>query len=75
MYHYYCIMRPAAPGTVPRPSEVVNFKHFSERRYVAEIDRMAWGWVEYETPLTPMEISEYELISEPREDEDDGDMG
>lgn len=70
-YRYYCIMRPAAPGTVPRPSEVVNFKHFSERRYVAEIDRMAWGWVEYETPLTPMEISEYELISEPREDDSD----
>ena len=39
------------------------------RGYVPEIDMMAWGWVEYAEPLTPMEISEYDLISAPREDE------
>ena len=68
-YRYYCIMRPPMLGGLPTKRIIINSQVFDERRYVSEIDRMAWGWVEYETPLTPMEISEYELISAPREDD------
>ena len=67
MYRYYCIMLPVTPGTVQRPSGMWHYKHFTERQYVPEIDRMAWGWVDYAEPLTQMEISDYELIAEPVE--------
>lgn len=69
MYRYYCIMRPPAPGAIPRLRIFSNFEAFTERRYIPEIDRMAWGWLEYEYPLTLAEVYEYELISAPREDE------
>lgn len=67
MNRYYCIMRPPAPGAIPTGAHKIVI--YDERMYVPEIDRMAWGWVEYAEPLTPAEISEYELISAPREDE------
>lgn len=67
MYRYYCIMRPPMLGGLPYGRVLMEAEGFGERRYVPEIDRMAWGWVEYAEPLTPMEISEYELISAPRE--------
>ena len=69
MYRYYCIMRPPAPGAIPRLRIFSDFKAFDERRYVPEIDRMAWGWVEYMEELTMQEIADYELIMQPREDE------
>lgn len=70
MYRYYCILRPPMPGAVP----YIEGNHwegrtFTERRYIHEIERMAWGWWEYENPLTPAEIADYELIAAPREDE------
>lgn len=71
-YCYYCIARPVSPGAVPRMSKIVAFDHFIQRQYVPEIDRMAWGWVAYSEPLTPAEISNYELISAPREVECNG---
>lgn len=69
MHRYYCVMRPPAPGAIPRSRKMGNFEAFTERRYIPEIDRMAWGWVEYMYPLTPAEIADYELISAPKEDE------
>lgn len=66
-YRYYCIMRPPAPGTIP--AGVREVEDYGERRYIPEIDRMAWGWVEYDRELTHAEIRGYELIRAPREDE------
>ena len=66
MYRYYCIMRPPAPGAIPRGAALTNA--YEERQYIPEIDRMAWGWVEYMNPLTPAEIADYELMAEPNED-------
>lgn len=69
-YKYYCIMRPPMPGGIPKGAfEVCAFR---ERRYVPEIDRMAWGYVKYTHRLCYAEIREYELISAPMEDEIDG---
>lgn len=66
-YRYYCPTRPPTPGVLPVGRTLVNIGAFGTRRYVAEIDRMVWGWVEYTEPLTPAEVSEYELVSAPLE--------
>lgn len=63
---YFCVMRPPTPGAIP--AGACNICCYEDRRYVPEIDRMAWGWVEYRETLTPEEISDFELVSEPRED-------
>lgn len=64
---YYCIMCSPAPGAIPAGAREVE--DYGERRYIPEIDCMAWGWVEYDNPLTPQEIANYELIASPRKDE------
>jgi len=69
MPKYYCIMRPPMIGGIPNSKMLVDSRAFEERRYIPEIDRMAWGWIEYEHELTHEEIVEYELIMKPREDE------
>ncbi|MBP3406738.1 MAG: hypothetical protein J6N18_11595 [Kiritimatiellae bacterium] len=66
MHRYYATQRPPTPGAIP--AGAWNICCYEERRYVPEIDRMAWGWVEYRETLTPEEISDFELVSEPRED-------
>lgn len=68
MPKYYCIMRPPMIGGIPNSKLLVDAKAFTERRYVPEIDRMAWGWIEYEEELTLEEVADYELIMKPRED-------
>lgn len=72
LYKYYCLMRPPMIGGLPIDTAlIVEAEVFEERRYVPEIDRMAWGWVVYNRPLTPKDIADYELISAPREGVDE----
>ncbi len=61
---YYSTQRPPAPGAYPRPAEnkVLEVKGFCSRVYTRAIDRPAWGYVEYEKPLSPSDISSYELV-------------
>ena len=66
LYRYYCIMRPPMLGGIPHGG-LWEVQVFSERRYNPEIDRMVWGWVEYERELTLQEVADYELIMHPRE--------
>ncbi len=66
LYAYYCLMRPPAPGAVPTRG-LVEMESFDRRYYVEIVDRMAWGWVGYDRPLSPSEVDEYELISVPRD--------
>ena len=61
---YYSILRPVAPGTYPKypankPTEIVNFP---DRTYVEEIDRNAWGFLEYPELLPAHDLDEYDLI-------------
>lgn len=67
MYRYYCIMRPPMIGGLPCVKNIQNVTGFDERRYISEIDRMAWGWVEYDRELSYEEIHAYELIAHPRD--------
>lgn len=71
MYRYYLITRPKTLGDMPSGANVRAVELFPERRYIPEIDRMAWGYVDCETRLTPMEVSEYELFSAPLEEENE----
>ena len=66
-YRYYCKTRPPMIGGIPQGGILIDAAMFDERQYVPEIDGMAWGWVEYDHPLTAAEIADYELTSAPRE--------
>ena len=66
-YRYYCINHPPAQETVPKFNELVDQCAFDTRCYVPKIDRMAWGWVEYERELTPAGVARCGLIMQPRE--------
>lgn len=67
-YRYYCRMRPPMLDTILIGGvKIVAIVTFDERRYVPEIDCMAWGWIECDRPLSPKEVANYGLISAPRE--------
>lgn len=67
MNRYYCTHQLPEPGTIP--GGALHIHCYDERRYISQIDRMAWGIVAYGRELAPSEISAYRLISEPRPDE------
>lgn len=70
MYRYYCTKQPKGLCAVPYIEDAhMDGETFREARYIPEIDCMAWGWVEYDTPLTPAVIAQFKLIAAPREDE------
>jgi hypothetical protein len=58
-YRYYLLYRGRGPGC--QPNGFVAAQDFDHKQYVDEIGRWAFGWVEYDWPLTEKEISEYEL--------------
>lgn len=64
MYRYYVTQREPSPGAVPNSKEnpITDTGIFMYRKYIEEIDRNAWGWVEYKKPLTDREFNEYELV-------------
>lgn len=61
---YYSIYRPISPGTFPRYKEnaVIDIHNFDRRQRVKRINREAWGWVEYESPIPAKDAESYELI-------------
>ena len=61
MKRYYSIMRPVSIGTYPRngAEEIVNFDN---RTFCPEINREAWGYIEYSRELSEEEAADYELI-------------
>ena len=72
VFRYYSILRPLMLGSIPIPRKegqsittIVNFEN--GRTYCPEIDRPAWGYVEYTSPLEPKEISDYELVQGPED--------
>lgn len=64
MYRYYSTQRPVMPGTYPAEKKVSEIVNFSERKYVTNISREAWGWIEFEELLTEKEEKDYELVRE-----------
>ena len=61
---YFSTERPVSIGTYPKPqgNRVDAIVNFNEPIFVAEIGRSAWGYIEYEHPLTAEQAAAYELI-------------
>lgn len=58
---YYSTQRPVAPGTFPKRGAVA-IVNFDSREYVDEINREAWGYVEYDHELSNDLAESYELV-------------
>lgn len=61
---YYSILRPIVPGSFPEPdgNSILEIENFDKRVYIMEVQREAWGYIEYEKEL-PVEVAdEYELV-------------
>ena len=59
---YYSIRRPILPGGYPEKELVEKIVNFDTRIYCQEIDRLAWGYVEYKKELTQDQADAYELV-------------
>lgn len=61
---YYSTLRPVGIGTFPKPTgnKVLSIENFDSRIYVPEINREAWGYIEYEKPLSNEDADNYDLI-------------
>lgn len=73
MYRYYSTLRPLGLGTAPiltenNPTKIANF---DERKFVSEIGREAWGYVEYPKPLEDAELKAYDLVGTGRQEDKD----
>lgn len=61
---YYSILRPIVPGSFPEPdgNSILEIENFDKRVYIMDVQREAWGYIEYEKEL-PVEVAaEYELV-------------
>lgn len=63
IFRYYLTQRPPAPGAFPKPEDakVLGLECFAEKRSVPMLHSQAWGYVDYDAPLTEKQISQYEL--------------
>lgn len=63
-YRYYSTHRPLDIGTFPKPqgNKVLNIQNFDERTFCKEIVREAWGYIEYELPISPVLLENFELM-------------
>lgn len=58
VYRYYTLYRPPMPGAIPRRGLVRVYSY----DYKQSFDGVgAWGFAEYDRPLTAQEINDYEL--------------
>lgn len=64
-YRYYSLLRPVSIGTYPKPegNNLLDIHNYSERTKIEGLPRGAWGWLEYEKPLTTKEMLDYDLFS------------
>ncbi len=67
---YYSTQRPVMPGSFPKPdyAEILEIHNFDHRKYVEEISREAWGWIEYNKPLTNFDMNSHELVALPEKE-------
>ena len=61
-HKYYSTMRPIGIGTYPTGARVTNIVNFHERKYVPEIGREAWGYIEFSHTLSKQNQISYELL-------------
>lgn len=58
-YRYYSTQRPVDIYTYPSDKKVLNIKNYDNRLSVEGLK--AWGYIEFDTPLTDAERLEYDL--------------
>lgn len=63
MHRYYLLFRPAMPGTIPQNANnpIIDICNYDFKQYDACTGRAAWGYVDYTSPLSDADISNYEL--------------
>lgn len=61
MERYYSTKRPFGPGTFPQKDGRETIVNFDGPTYCDEIEREAWGYIEYPEPLAKEEEETYEL--------------
>lgn len=61
---YYSTQRPVIPGNYPKPhgNKVLTIENFDKRTYCPEIEREAWGYLEYEQLLDEKDAAANELV-------------
>lgn len=60
MTRYYSPARPVMPGTFPAQG-VVGVVNFDAPEFCPAIGRTAWGYIDYDAPLSPETAEAYEL--------------
>lgn len=60
VHRYYTPGPPDAPGAAPRGA--VDWQDYRGPRGVTGLHRPAWGWVEYNRPLSPEQVKAYGLL-------------
>lgn len=58
---YYSVDRPLTPGSIPNNKRIVNVVNFDEKKYVEEIGRSAYGYIEAVSPIRDYE--DYDLVA------------
>ena len=63
-YRYCSTHRPLSIGTFPKPqgNKVLDIQNFDDRTFCEEIGREAWGYIEYELPVSPVLLENFELM-------------
>lgn len=63
---YYSTQRPVGPGTFPKPKDnrVLDLWNFDKPIFCEQVGREAWGYINYEKPLTQQQTASYELAPE-----------
>lgn len=64
-YKYYSTQRPLGINTFPKQNGIY-FENYDEKTYIEEIDREAWGEINYTEPLTKEQELQYELLPSPQ---------
>lgn len=63
IYRYFCLERPPAPGAIPKGA--INVVCFDDKMDITDaktgINYGAWGFAEYDHPLSGDEVRSYEL--------------
>lgn len=62
---YFSMLRPIGPGGYPKGA-VIAIHNYEGRRFCPEINRMAWGYIEYANKLPEEVAYQYGLAPEGR---------
>lgn len=70
-YRYYSTQRPVSLGTYPKPqgNKVLNIENFEEKTFCEQVGREAWGYIEYELPVSDVLLRDFELVKAGVKDE------